>query len=149
NEADSHSLDLFDVLDRFSLACHAARQLLPESSEVPEGLRGLIEEIAEGEDFLRDYPAAFLGALEIASANLARYRPDLDQVDELLWETTLKHRVLEELLEERDAKPAQRLTQQEIDELLQVARTIETPPDREGRLAEVLPLLRSMQTRQP
>ena len=142
DEADSYSLDLFDALDRFSLACHASQRLLPESSAIPEGLSALIEEVAEGEDFLRDHPDIFLGAIEIASANLARYRPDLDQVDELLWETTLKHRVLEELLEEREAGFTQRLTRQEIDELLQVARTIETPPIQREQPAEILPLLR-------
>jgi hypothetical protein len=128
DEADSYALDLFDVLDRFSLACRASQKLLPEGSEVPEGLCALIEEVAEGEDFLRDHPEIFLGAIEIASASLARYRPDLDQVDELLWETTLKHRVLEELLEERSAGLTRRLTQQEIDELLEVERSVEILP---------------------
>jgi hypothetical protein len=138
DEADLSEICLFDTLDRFSLACHASHKLLPEGAEVPEDLRTLIEEVAEGENFLRDHPELFLGAAQIASANLARYRPDLDEVDELLWETTLKHRVLEELLEERDAEPAQRLTQQEMDELLQVARTIEPPPLQEERPAEIL-----------
>jgi hypothetical protein len=128
DEADLSGICLFDVLDRFSLACHASQRLLPQGSEVPEGLNALIEEVAEGEDFLRDHPDIFLGAIEIASANLARYRPDLDQVDELLWETTLKHRVLEELLEERSAGLTQRLTQQEIDELLEVERSVEILP---------------------
>jgi hypothetical protein len=128
DEVDLSGICLFDVLDRFSLACRASQRLLPEGSEVPEGLNALIEEVAKGEDFLRDHPDVFLGAIEIASANLARYRPDLDQVDELLWETTLKHRVLEELLEERSERQTQRLTQQEIDEMLEVGGTTEVLP---------------------
>ena len=114
---------------------------------MPENLRAVIEEVAEGEDFLRDHPDIFLGAAEIASANLSRYRPDLDQVDELLWETTLKHQVLEELLDERDAEPTQRLTQQEIKELLQVARLSETPPVQAIPIVVVLHLFRGRPAR--
>ncbi len=48
DEADLSSLCLFDVLDRFSLACHASRKLLPEGSAIPEGLSALIEEMPRG-----------------------------------------------------------------------------------------------------
>ncbi len=127
DEADLSEIRLFDTLDRFSLACHASQKLLPQGSEMPENLGALIEEVAEGEDFLQAHPDIFLGAAEAASANLGRYRSDLDQVDERLWETVVKHRVLEEMLEERDAEPTQKLTQQEIDELFPAAPAIQTP----------------------
>ena len=115
DEADLSEILLFDTLDRFSLACHASQKLLPHGAEMPENLKALIEEVAEGEDFLADHPDVFLGAAEIASANLTRYRPDLDQVDELLWQTTLKHRALEELLDERELEQETRkLTRDEL-----------------------------------
>ena len=82
DEADLSSLCLFDVLDRFSLACHASRKLLPEGSAIPEGLRTLIKKRHEGEDFLRDHPDIFLGAIEIAFGQSGSIRPDLDEVNE-------------------------------------------------------------------
>ncbi len=140
DQANLVAIRLFQTLDEFGLACHASRRLL--GTEIEDTLRTDLDaietEVAEGECFLREHPDIFRGAAELVAARLRRFREDLLEHDDRLWETTLKHRVLEEVLEERDAG----LTQQEIDELLQIARTVETLPLQREQPAEILPLLR-------
>ncbi len=140
DEANLVAARLFRTLDQFSLACHASRKLLGDDtpSEQRVDLDAIGQEVAEGERLLREQPDIFLGAAVLASAQLRQFRKDLLEHDDRLWETTLKYQVLEEVLEERDTAPAGRLTQREIDELLEGARTIEAPPIQEERRAEIL-----------
>jgi hypothetical protein len=140
DEANLVAARLFRTLDQFSLACHASRKLLGDNapSEQRADLDAIGQEIVEGEQLLREQPGIFLGAAALASGQLRQFREDLLDHDDRLWETTIKHQLLDGLLEERDAEP----TKREVDELFRVARTIETPPLQKEQPAEILPLLR-------
>jgi hypothetical protein len=138
DQANLVAIRLFQTLDHFSLACFASRRLPGTEIEDALGakLDAIEEEVAAGERFLREQPDIFLGAAVLVAGRLRRYRENLLESDDRLWETTLKHRVLEELLEERSAGLTQRLTRQEIDELLEVEGAIENLPFR-TRLPEM------------
>ncbi|MCS6852810.1 MAG: hypothetical protein NZ700_16755 [Gemmataceae bacterium] len=67
---------------------------------------GWEESIAkQAEDFLESHPEVFLPAADWAAAWQSVFRSDLDETDFELWETTLKHRRLEELVEDLEAGP--------------------------------------------
>ena len=131
----------FETLDQFSLACHASWKLLGDQtpSEQRANLDAIGQEVAEGERLLREQPDIFLGAAVLASAQLRQFRDDILDHDERLWETTIKHQLLDGILEERDAEPTQKLTRQEIDELFPAAPALGTPL-REEPPAEILQL---------
>jgi hypothetical protein len=95
--------DLFDGLDRFSLAEYAARAFSGGKAQ-GEKFR---EAVHISEELLADKVLAFYPAAPLASAMLAAYREDLDEFDFELWLTTCKHRLLEEALEESEAGSAE------------------------------------------
>ncbi len=149
DQANLGAARLFRTLDQFSLAYHASQRILRDDDapgEQKADLDVIGQEVAEGERLLREQPDIFLGAAVLASAQFGQFRNDLLEYDDRLWETTLKHQVLDELLEERDAEPTQRLTQHEIDELLSVARTVK-PTLQPIPIIVILPLLRNLRAR--
>jgi hypothetical protein len=110
-ELERESRDLFDLLDRFGLALYAAHKLAERSTDEAR-LSETEERVRQAEQYLATYPDRFLPAATYATALLEAYRPDLDSFDEQLWRTTLKHRRLQELLDERDSpSPLPRLDQ--------------------------------------
>ena len=94
--------ELFDELDRNSRAAHAASLLLPEDDSLRQRLNQFREVAVADEEFLAENPQLFLHASPLASALLRACRADLDETDEALWLTTLKHHALEQLSEEAD-----------------------------------------------
>jgi hypothetical protein len=143
DQANLVAMRLFQTLDQFSLACYAGRRLLGIEAEDARraDLDALEGEVAEAEQFLSEHPDTLLGAAGLTSARLGRYREDLLECDERLWETTLKHRVLEELLEERaTVRAPQALTRMELETLLAVAGVpAEAPARSHPPLASLLP----------
>lgn len=97
------AINLFHQLDRHSLAVCMARRLTAECSETTGWLADWTRQVEQAEEFFADHVDAFLPVAFLARAVLANCRPDLDEADPELWETTLKHRRLEELGEEMEA----------------------------------------------
>ncbi len=95
----------FEFLDRHQLALYAANHLVDATVAIPR-FAELTETVSachrEAEQYLADHIDVFFPAASYAVALLGSYRQDLDSYDTSLFETTLKHRRLEELLEERD-----------------------------------------------
>jgi len=101
-DIECQNRELFDQLDRHSLALYAARRLASPGDSGATVLATWSALAEAAEQFVVDHPDEFLPAASLAAHMLAAYRTDLDVYDEPLWNTTLKHRALEELLEERD-----------------------------------------------
>jgi hypothetical protein len=93
---------LFDELDRHDLATYAARRLVAADSAV----EALGRAVRAAEDQLTHEPELFRAAAPLAVALLGLYRDDLGEFDPALFQTTLKHGRLEELLDELGARPA-------------------------------------------
>lgn len=103
-ELDSASVALFDRLDALELAVYQAQRLC--ARDMVDALQQLTEwkqQLKEAEEYLADSTHVFLPAEPIASVWQSAFLPDLDETDFELWETTLKHRRLEELQEELNA----------------------------------------------
>jgi hypothetical protein len=103
-ELETAAVTLFDELDRHSLAACMAARLDPAGASA-EWLAAWQRQVEEAEGWFRDHVEAFLPAAPLAAATLAACRPGLED-DEALWQTVLKHRVLEEAVEEAEAEPA-------------------------------------------
>lgn len=92
----------FKILDRASLMAYSIKQL---QSFIVSDQRfiAMTDSIGAAEDFLADRPDVFLSAAVYASAMLDSYRVDLHAFDEDLAETSLKHRILQGLIDEQQA----------------------------------------------
>jgi hypothetical protein len=106
-EIDRSIRDQFKILDRASLTVYSMEMLQPAIVS-HQGFVALKKSICAAEDFLADHPDVFLSAAIFASAMLDSYRADLHEFDEELAETSLKHRILQELIDEQrgPSKPA-------------------------------------------
>jgi hypothetical protein len=104
-DLEEHTRELFHRLDQYSLVVPAGRVLLPAGHRLWEKLEALAEEVEKAEALLAEKPDLFLAAAGLAAEELRFCRHDLEEFDEPLWETTLKHARLEELLAEQEAKP--------------------------------------------
>lgn len=102
-ELELAAVTLFDELDRSSLAVCMAARLTPEGVTA-EPWAAWRRQLTEAEDWFADHVDAFLPAAPLAGATLAACRPGLEE-DEALWQTVLKHRLLEETAEELEADP--------------------------------------------
>ena len=91
--------EMFYSLDRFSLALYAVERLVPELRANPRFME-LRHRLENAEEYLQINPDVFLSAAVYASTLFNSYKSDLYEFDERLWETTLKHRQLQELLDE-------------------------------------------------
>jgi hypothetical protein len=100
-ELEMAAVDLFDRLDRHSLALCMARRL--DSGNEAADLTRRAEQLAQAEGFFAQHVDAFLPAAPLASAVMAACRPDLEEADPELWRTTRKHRRLEEAWKEAEA----------------------------------------------
>ncbi len=125
-----HSIsEHFELLDRGSLVVYAINRLLPAVSK-HENTQLFNQFLIQAEEFLADNADIFLPAAVYASAMLDSYRIDLDDFDEPLWETTLKHRQLQELIDEQENPDVSlHLSRDVIGELIRSAGI-------EGRLAK-------------
>jgi hypothetical protein len=94
---------LFDELDRSSVALCMARRLLGADADISPSAQSLAKHVEQAETFLDEHPEVFRPVAPLASDLLLTFRPDLDEFDEPLWRTTVKHRALEEMLEEQEA----------------------------------------------
>ena len=90
----------FESLDRASLVAYAVGKLDAARTD-NDRLEKLVDTVELGEEYLADHPDVFLPAAVMASSMLDSYRHDLHEADEQLWETTLKHRSLQELIDEQ------------------------------------------------
>lgn len=98
-----HSIsEHFELLDRCSLVVYAINRLRSKV-ETDERFQALQNSVNHAEEHLAGDPDMFLPAAVYASSMLDSYRHDLHDADELLWETTLKHRRLQELIDEQQA----------------------------------------------
>ncbi len=95
---------LWHLLDNGSLVAFAVVKLKLSlcDDEQFQAYRAAVE---SAEVYLAENPDVFLPDAVLASGMLDAYRPDLHEVDAALWDTTLKHRSLQELLEEQDHPP--------------------------------------------
>ena len=100
-ELNLAAVTLFDEFDRISLASCMAPRVTPDGATV-EPWETWRRQVAEAEGWFASHIDAFLPAAPLAGATLAACRPDLDE-DEALWDTVLKHRSLEETIEEAAA----------------------------------------------
>ena len=107
--------DLFDALDRFTLAEYAARILAAGDSREGERFRNAV---GEAQELFAEKVSAFFPAASYASATLGAFREDLDEHDFELWLTTCKHRLLEETVEEAEARSGEILPPEDLVELL-------------------------------
>src|SRR6266545_3492321 len=104
------AVTLFDELDRISLAACMAPRLASEAPTA-EPWATWRRQVAAAEGWFAGHVDAFLPVAPLAGATLAACRPDLEE-DEALWDTVLKHRLLEETAEELEAVPSfQRLSE--------------------------------------
>lgn len=94
-ELEMGAIDLFDRLDRHSLALCMARRLASEREAADLTRRA--EQLEKAETFFAQHVDAFLPAAHLASAVIAACRPDLEVADPELWRTLRKHRQLEEV----------------------------------------------------
>jgi hypothetical protein len=104
DEADNLTRDIiehFELLDRHELALCTANSWSANAADL-SGLEKLGDCLNECKEYLADHIDVFLPAAPYAIGMLASYRQDLDTYDASLWETTWKHRRLEEMVEERD-----------------------------------------------
>lgn len=92
---------MFYSLDRFSLALYAVGCLAPYLRSNPQ-LQELRRRLDSAEEYLQLNADVFLSAAIYASTLFDAYRPDLFDFDQQLWETTLKHRCLQELVDEQE-----------------------------------------------
>ena len=92
----------FEILDRASLMAYSIEKL-QVSTVSHKGFIALKNSIGAAENFLADHHDVFLSAAVFASAMLDSYRADLDTFDEELAETSLKHRILQGLIDEQQA----------------------------------------------
>lgn len=83
-----------------------------------QGFIALKKSIGAAEDFLADHPNVFLSAAVFASAMLDSYRVDLDAFDEELSETSLKHRILQGLIDEQQSPSKPVAIRREVTEVL-------------------------------
>lgn len=96
-----HSLnEHFELLDRASLVAYALADLKPTTCG-GRRLAGVKDVLHHAESYLADHPDVFLPAAVFASSMLDSYRHDLHEFDERLWETTLRHRAIQELVDEQ------------------------------------------------
>jgi hypothetical protein len=101
-ELETAAVTLLNELDRSSLAvCMASRLAADEATEPWATWR---RQVAEAEEWFAGHVDAFLPAAAGAGATLAACRAGLEE-DEALWQTVLKHRLLEETAEEAAAPP--------------------------------------------
>lgn len=91
----------FELLDRGSLVAFAVEKLGPWQLD-DDRLSNLLLAVQLGEEYIANHRDVFLPAAVMASSMLDSYRHDLHEADEKLWETTLKHRVLQELIDEEE-----------------------------------------------
>lgn len=100
-ELDHAISEHFELLDRWSLVAYAIAKL---KSQLCSDKRFLSaeESLCRAEDFLAEQPDIFLPTAVYASSMLDSYRHELHEFDEELWETTLKHRTLQELIDEQE-----------------------------------------------
>lgn len=111
-ELEMGAIDLFDCLDRHSLALCMARRL-DSGSEVAH-LISRTQLLTQAEGYFAQHVEVFLPAAYLASAEIAACRPDLEAADPELWLTTRKHRQLEEVWKEMEVTALpQSLTEQD------------------------------------
>ncbi len=92
--------EMFYSLDRFSLAIYAVGRLAPYLCSSPQ-FQDLQRRLDSAEEYLQLNADVFLSAAIYASTLFDAYRPDLFDFDQQLWETTLKHRCLQELIDDQ------------------------------------------------
>ena len=91
----------FELLDRGSLVAYAISTLGSPHCE-DERYKLFLKSLLRAENYLADDPSVLLPAAVYASSMLDSYRHDLYDVDEMLWDTTIKHRCLQELIDEQE-----------------------------------------------
>jgi len=91
----------FELLDRESLVAYAIAKLRP-ALVTDERFLAFDESLQIAEDYLAENPYVFAPAAIYASSMLDAYRHDRHEFDEDLAETTLKHRSLQELIDEQE-----------------------------------------------
>jgi hypothetical protein len=101
DQLEHQILEQFEALDRRSLLVYAISKLQPTLTDTDK-FKVLENNLQQGEDFLAGKHAVYLSAARYASMLLDSYNPNLDEVNEDLFETTLKHRRLQELCDEQD-----------------------------------------------
>lgn len=100
-ELETRATVLFDELDRHGLALCMARRLDPGSENTELNRR--IEQLSLAEEFFAQHVVSFLPTAHLAAAEIAAFRPDLEQADPELWLTTLKHRRLDQVRKETES----------------------------------------------
>jgi hypothetical protein len=121
-ELELAALQMFEELDEDGLALCMARRL-PGAAGSADSLTDWARQLATNEAFFAAHLEAFLpGAWRVADF-LNACRPNLDTSDPELWETTLKHRLLEEVAEESEADSVTvRLNEKDRQSILMQAR---------------------------
>jgi hypothetical protein len=99
-ELEMIAIDLFDRLDRHSLALCMARRL--NSGSEADSLMRRAEQLAHAELFFAQHIDAFVPAAPLAIRVIAALRPDLEQADPELWRTTQIHSRLAEAWKEAE-----------------------------------------------
>ncbi len=132
-ELERAAIMLFDELDRNSLAACMAARLAPDGATA-ERLAAWRQQAEEAEGWFRNHVAAFLPTALLARATLAACRSSLEE-DEALWDTVLKHRLLEEAAEELEADPPPRRLSESDKQALQA----KVDRARSNGLAQIVP----------
>jgi hypothetical protein len=104
-ELESQTRDLFDALDRQSLAVYALQRFVPEGSSLRPKVDSLTRDVEKAEQTLLQYAESFYPAASLAIAMLEEYRIDLAVVDRPLWLTTVKYRRMADLYEQENTAP--------------------------------------------
>jgi hypothetical protein len=102
-ELERQTRDLFDALDRQSLAVYALLQLVPSEDGRRPDIEELRRKVEKAEQTLLEYAESFYPAASLATAMLEEYRTDLAEADRVLWMTTVKYRRMADLYEEEEA----------------------------------------------
>lgn len=101
-ELESETRDLFDALDRQSLAVYALQQLVSAEDGWRPDIEELARKVEKAERTLLQHAESFYPAASLATAMLEEYRMDLAEVNRALWMTTLKYRRMADLYEEEE-----------------------------------------------
>ncbi|MHB1426687.1 MAG: hypothetical protein ACYC3I_26310 [Gemmataceae bacterium] len=102
-ELERETRDLFDALDRQSLAVYALQQLVPPEDSRRPDIEEPRRKVEKAEQTLLQYAESFYPAASLATAMLEEYRMDLAKADRALWMTTVKYRRMADLYEEEEA----------------------------------------------
>ena len=101
-ELELAAVELFVELDDDSLALCMARRL-PGAETASAWLAEWSGQVNQNQSYFAEHTETFLPAAPLAGRWLDASREDLDEADPELWETTLKHRRLEEAAQEAEA----------------------------------------------